>query len=168
MGSQCTWPVVFTIPGMSEERWRPSVTVAAVIERDGHYLLVEEMTPEGLRLNQPAGHLDPGESLLQAVVREAREETTCDFTPEALLGVHLARFERAGETITYLRFAFCGTAGEPVPGRLLDQPIVRTLWLTPAEIAERAPMHRSVLVQRCIDEHRAGLRFPLEVLRGMA
>jgi 8-oxo-dGTP pyrophosphatase MutT (NUDIX family) len=168
MGSQCTWPVVFTIPGMSEERWRPSVTVAAVIERDGRYLLVEEMTPEGLRLNQPAGHLDPGESLLQAVVREAREETTCDFTPEALLGVHLARFERAGETITYLRFAFCGTAGEPVPGRLLDQPIVRTLWLTPAEIAERAPMHRSVLVQRCIDEHRAGLRFPLDVLRGMA
>ncbi|MCB1997120.1 MAG: NUDIX hydrolase [Burkholderiaceae bacterium] len=153
---------------MSDERWRPSVTVAAVIEHAGRYLLVEEHTPEGLRLNQPAGHLDPGESLLQAVVREAREETACDFRPEALLGVHLARFERGAETITYLRFAFCGTVGAPVPGRVLDTPIVRTLWLTPDEIAARAAEHRSVLVQRCIDEHRAGLRFPLDVLRGMA
>lgn len=150
-----------------DERWRPSVTVAAVIEDGGRYLLVQEHTPEGLRLNQPAGHLDPGESLLQAVVREVREETACDFAPQALLGVHLARFERAGDTITYLRFAFCGTVGDPVPGRALDTPIVRTLWLTPEEIAARAAEHRSVLVQRCIDEHRAGLRFPLDVLRGM-
>ncbi len=151
---------------MSEDRWHPNVTVAAVIERVGRYLLVEEMTPEGLRLNQPAGHLDPGESLLQAVVRETREETACDFLPEALLGVHLARFERAAQTITYLRFAFCGSAGDPVIGRVLDEPILRTLWLTSEEIAERAAEHRSVLVQRCIDDHRAGLRFSLEVLRG--
>lgn len=153
---------------MSDERWRPSVTVAAVIEHAGRYLLVEEHTPEGLRLNQPAGHLDPGESLLQAVVREVREETACDFTAQSLLGVHLARFTRVGEAITYLRFAFCGTVGAPVPGRVLDTPIVRTLWLTPEEIAARAAEHRSVLVQRCIDDHRAGLRFPLDVLRGGA
>lgn len=151
---------------MSQDRWHPSVTVAAVIARGGRYLLVEEMTPEGLRLNQPAGHLDPGESLLQAVVREAREETACDFLPQALLGVHLARMQRADQTITYLRFAFCCSASEPVIGRVLDDPIVRTLWLTPEEIAGRAAEHRSVLVQRCIDEHRAGLRFSLEVLRG--
>jgi len=154
------------MPGMSEDRWRPSVTVAAVIERDGRYLFVEEHTPEGLRLNQPAGHLEPGETLLQAVVREAREETARDFDPEALLGVHLARFERAGETITYLRFAFCGRAGDEVPGRQLDAPIVRTLWLTPDELRVRAAEHRSTLVQRCVDEHAAGVRFPLEVLRG--
>ncbi len=153
-------------PPPSDARWRPSVTVAAVIERDGRYLLVQEHTPEGLRLNQPAGHLDPGESLLQAVVREVREETACDFAPQALLGVHLATFTRAADTITYLRFAFCGTVGEPLPGRVLDAPIVRTLWLTPEEIAARAAEHRSVLVQRCVDEHRAGLRFPLDVLRG--
>jgi len=151
---------------MADERWRPSVTVAAVIEREGRYLLVEERTPEGLRLNQPAGHLDPGETLIQAVAREVREETGCDFVPQALVGVHLARIERSFETVTYLRFAFCGTVGEPVPGRVLDSPIVRTLWLTAEEIAARATMHRSPLVQRCIDEHRAGLRFDLGVLRG--
>lgn len=146
-------------------RWRPGVTVAAVVERDGRYLLVQEHTPEGLRLNQPAGHLDPGESLLQAVLREVREETACDFRPQALLGVHLARIARGGDTITTLRFAFCGTVGEPVPGRVLDAPIVRTLWLSAEEIAARAAEHRSVLVQRCIDDHRAGMRYPLELLR---
>ena len=79
------------------ERWQPSVTVAAIIERDGRYLLVEEHTPEGLRLNNPAGHLEPGESPLQGVVREALEETARAFTPEALVGVYLARFQRAGD-----------------------------------------------------------------------
>ena len=80
---------------MNQDRWKPSVTVAAVIERDGHFLLVEEETPEGVRLNQPAGHLDPGESLLEAVVREALEETACPFTPTALLGVYMSRFVRS-------------------------------------------------------------------------
>ncbi len=149
---------------MAEERWRPSVTVAAVIERDGRYLMVEEMTPEGLRLNQPAGHLDPGESLPQAVAREALEETACRFTPEALLGVYLARFQRPGLDVTYLRFAYLGTAGEPEPGRALDTPIVRTLWLTADEVRARAAEHRSPLVMRCIDDHRAGRRLPLDAV----
>lgn len=158
-----------------DERWRPSVTVAAVIERDGRFLLVEEHTPEGLRLNNPAGHLEPGETPEQAVVREALEETARAFVPEALLGVYLARFVRPGggtgdaaaaEDITYLRFAYSGRVGEPLPGRALDTAIVRTLWLTPEEIARAASRHRSPLVMRCIDDHLAGVRHPLALVRG--
>ena len=146
------------------ERWKPSVTVAAVIERDGRYLLVEEHTPEGLRLNNPAGHLDPGESPLQAVVRETLEETAHAFRPTALVGVYLARFQRAQEDITYLRFAFCGEAGAREPGRVLDHGIVRTVWLTPEELHATADRHRSPLVLRCIEDHRAGRRHPLDLV----
>ena len=91
-------------------RWKPSVTVAAIIERDGRYLLVEEETPEGLRLNNPAGHLDPGESPEQGVARETLEETAFQFTPTALVGMYLSRFQResTGEDVTYQRFAYCG------------------------------------------------------------
>jgi len=148
---------------MPTERFRPSVTVAAVIERDGRYLLVEEHTPEGLRLNNPAGHLEPGESPLQGVVREALEETACRFEPEALVGVYLARPDPAGPT--YLRFAFCGTVGEPEPGRALDHGIVRTLWLTPQEIESRRERHRSPLLWQCVADHAAGRRYPLHLLR---
>ncbi|MEK8046657.1 NUDIX hydrolase [Ideonella margarita] len=151
---------------MAQERWKPSVTVAAVIERDGRYLLVEEMTPEGLRLNNPAGHLDPGESLLQAVVRETLEETARPFVPEALTGIHLARLERhqTAEDITYLRFAFCGAVGEEIAGRVLDTPVVRTLWMSLDEVRSSTARHRSPLVLQCVKEHAAGQRFPLEVL----
>lgn len=149
---------------MPTERFRPSVTVAAIVERDGRYLLVEEHTPEGLRLNNPAGHLDPGESLLQAVVREVLEETACRFTPEALVGVYQARLQRGAEDISYLRFAFCGTVGEPQPGRALDDGIVRTLWLSPADIEASVARHRSPLLWRCIADHRAGRRHPLDLL----
>jgi 8-oxo-dGTP pyrophosphatase MutT (NUDIX family) len=147
-------------------RWTPSSTVAAIIEHDGRYLMIEEHTPEGLRLNSPAGHLDPGESPLQGVVRETLEETTCDFTPSALLGVYLSRFQRAstGEDITYLRFAFCGTVGEPKPELTLDTGIVRTLWMTPDELRACPERHRSPLVMRCVDDHVAGRRFPLETI----
>ena len=156
---------------MGTERWKPSVTVAAIVERAGRYLLVEEHTPEGLRLNQPAGHLDPGESPEQAVVRECLEETACSFVPQALLGVYLARFERpagagqAAEDITYLRFAYSGTAGEPEPGRALDTPIVRTLWLTPDELRAQAHRLRSPLVLRCIADHQAGVRHALDAVQ---
>lgn len=151
---------------MSTERWKPSVTVAAVIEREGRYLLVEEMTPEGLRLNNPAGHLDPGEGLAAAAAREALEETACPFEPQVLVGVYLARLRReaTGEDITYLRFAFGGTVGEPIPGRALDHPVVRTLWLTLAEIRASQARHRSPLLLQCVEDHAAGRRFPLELL----
>jgi 8-oxo-dGTP pyrophosphatase MutT (NUDIX family) len=159
---------------MGSERWRPSVTVAAVIAHGGRYLLVEERTPEGLRLNQPAGHLDPGESPMQGVVREALEETARVFAPEALVGVYLARFQRPArpgrpaqeaEDVTYLRFAYCGAVGEAIAGRALDEPVVRTLWLTPDEIVARRAEWRSDLVGRCIADHRAGRRYPLELVQ---
>lgn len=144
-------------------RWKPSVTVAAIIERDGRYLLVEEHTPEGLRLNNPAGHLDPGEGPEQGVAREALEETAFTFTPTALVGVYLSRFQRAstGEDITYLRFAYSGDLGAFDPGRTLDTGIVRTVWMSPDEVRASADRHRSPLVLRCIEDHRAGQRFPL-------
>ncbi len=150
----------------SDTRWKPSVTVAAVIEHEGRFLLVEEHTAEGLRLNNPAGHLDPGESLLQAVVREVLEETARAFTPTHLIGTYLARLQRdrTGEDITYLRFAFTGVVGAPEPGRALDDGIVRTLWLTPAEIEASRERHRSPLLWRCVQDHLAGRRYPLELL----
>lgn len=148
------------------ERFKPSVTVAAVIEREGRYLLVEEHTPEGLRLNNPAGHLEPGEALAAACAREALEETTHTFTPTALVGIYLSRFVRPaiGEEISYLRFAFCGELGPQVAGRNLDAGIVRTLWLTPEEVRASRERHRSPLLLRCIEDHLAGQRHPLALL----
>jgi 8-oxo-dGTP pyrophosphatase MutT (NUDIX family) len=149
-------------------RWKPSVTVAAIIERHGRFLLVEEETADGLKLNNPAGHLDPGESPLEGCVREALEETTHAFQPTALLGVYLSRLQRptaeGTEDITYLRFAFTGELGDVVPGRQLDQGIVRTLWLTPDEIRASAARHRSPLLLRCMEDHLRGQRFPLELV----
>jgi 8-oxo-dGTP pyrophosphatase MutT (NUDIX family) len=151
---------------MMNTRWKPSVTVSAIIERDGRYLLVEEETPEGLRLNNPAGHLDPGESPEQGVAREALEETAHEFAPTALVGIYLSRFqrERSGEDITYLRFAFCGELGAFDPNRTLDTGIVRTLWMTPDELRASADRHRSPLVLRCIEDHLAGRRLPLDAV----
>ena len=153
------------MPAMPE-RWKPSVTVAAVVERDGRYLLVEEHTPEGLMLNNPAGHLDPGESPQQGVVREALEETACVFTPDRLVGIYLSRFQRParGEDVTYLRLAFGGTVGAPDPARRLDDGIVRTVWLTLAEVRASRARHRSTLVLRCIEDHAAGKRLPLDAI----
>ncbi len=142
------------------------MTVAAVIERDGKFMLVEEETSEGLKLNNPAGHLDPGESLVDGCAREALEETTHRFTPTALVGVYMSRMQRAstGEDITYLRFAFCGELGEAQPGAELDTGIVRTLWMTPEEIRDSASRHRSPLLLRCMDDYIAGQRLPLPLL----
>lgn len=171
------------------ERWKPSVTVAAIIEADGRFLLVEEHTPQGLKLNNPAGHLDPGESPQQGAVREALEETARIFTPDRLVGVYVARLQRpavmeppgcatpqggaadleaarrpAGEDITYLRFAFGGTAGAVDPDRVLDTPIVRTLWMSLDEVRASRERHRSPLVLQCIEDYCAGRRYPLEVV----
>jgi 8-oxo-dGTP pyrophosphatase MutT (NUDIX family) len=145
--------------------------VAAVVEADGRYLLVEERTPEGLRLNNPAGHLDPGETPEQGVARECLEETACAFLPQALVGVYLARFERPASTdrpaedITYLRFAYGGTVGAPDPARTQDSPIERTVWMTLDDVRASAPRHRSPLVLRCIEDHAAGIRHPLGVVQ---
>ena len=122
------------------QRWKPSVTVAAIIERrvgsTQEFLLVEEHTPEGLKLNNPAGHLDPRESPEQGVIREVLEETACVFTPDRIVGTYLSRFQRpaTGEDVTFLRFAFGGTVGEPDQNRTLDHGIVRSLWMTLDEL----------------------------------
>lgn len=164
---------------MNAARWKPSVTVAAVIEKEGRFLLVEEHTPEGLRLNNPAGHLDPGESPAEGCAREALEETTYRFEPTALVGIYLSRFQRASreagnggpedheavtEDVTYVRFAFCGTVGEPDPALRLDTGIVRTLWLTADEIRASVDRHRSPLLLRCMEDYLAGRRFPLDAV----
>jgi 8-oxo-dGTP pyrophosphatase MutT (NUDIX family) len=152
---------------MTTERWKPNVTVAAVIEDGaGRFLLVEEHTPEGLRLNTPAGHLDPGESPQQGAAREALEETGRPFTPNCFLGVYLARFRRPsrGEDVTYLRLAFGGTAGDADPSRTLDTGIVRTLWMTLDEVRASRERHRSPLVLECIEHLAAGRRYPLELV----
>jgi 8-oxo-dGTP pyrophosphatase MutT (NUDIX family) len=151
---------------MGADRWKPSVTVAAVIEKDGRYLMIEEMTRDGLRINNPAGGLEPGESPIAGAMREALEETACHFTPEAFLGVYVARNpdSQRGPGVTYMRFAFCGTASGPVPGRTLDSPVVRTLWMTAEEIAAARDRLRGPLVLQCIEDHRAGRRLPLDAI----
>lgn len=153
-------------------RWKPSVTVAAVISKqvDGiqKFLLVEEQTRDGLKLNNPAGHLDPGESLVQGCARETLEETAFYFTPTALVGVYMSRFEQVQSDgvldITYLRFAFCGELGVHVEGQALDVGIVRTLWLTADEIRASHDRHRSPLLVRCMEDYLAGQRYPLDLV----
>lgn len=142
------------------------MTVAAVMEREGRFLMVEEETSEGLRLNNAAGHLEPGESPAEGCAREALEETAHPFRPTHLLGVYLSRFRHVanGADITYLRFAFCGEVGERVPGRPLDTGIVRTMWMTPDEIRSSVERHRSPLVLRCIEDYLRGVRYPLEAI----
>ena len=146
-------------------RWKPNVTVAAVIEQGGRFLLVEEHTSEGLKLNNPAGHLDCGETPAQACRRETLEETTHAFQPTALVGIYLSRQRKAdGGDITYMRFAFCGELGALVPGRALDHGIVRTLWLTADEVRASTARHRSPMVLKCIEDFLAGQRYPLELV----
>ena len=152
---------------MGDTRWKTSVTVAAIVERDGRYLLVEEHTRDGLRLNNPAGHLDPGESPLEAVVREALEETARTFTPRALVGVYLSRVAAPAtrpRTSPTCASRSPATWASRCPAAPLDTGIVRTLWMTPDEMRASAARHRSPLVMRCIDDHRAGRRHPLDLV----
>jgi 8-oxo-dGTP pyrophosphatase MutT (NUDIX family) len=141
--------------------WKPDVTVAAVIERDGQFLVVEERIGERMVLNQPAGHVEDGETLVSAVVRETLEETAWQFTPEALLGLYLWRSERGHST---LRIAFVGSVAEFEPERALDPPVVRTHWLSRAELAASTARLRTPLVIRCIDDYLCGRRLPLAAL----
>ena len=148
-------------------RWKPNVTVAAIIERAGHFLLVEEHTRDGLKLNNPAGHLDPGESPQDACVREVLEETAYDFTPTALVGVYLNRFTKTGseEDLTYLRFAFAGQVDAHHAERALDTGIVRALWMTADELRACPERHRSPLLLRGLDDYLAGQRFALSLVQ---
>jgi 8-oxo-dGTP pyrophosphatase MutT (NUDIX family) len=142
--------------------WKPNVTVAAIAERSGRFLLVEERTSAGVMLNQPAGHLEPDESLIDGCVREALEETAYEFSPRHLVGIY--RWPKADGRTTYLRFAFGGETGAQRADRRLDRGIVRALWLTPEEIRASRTRHRSPLVMRCVEDYLRGSRFPLELL----
>ena len=152
------------------DRWKPSVTVAAIIERRVgdtlQFLLVEEHTPEGLKLNNPAGHLDPEESPQDGVIREVLEETACVFTPDRLVGIYLSRFKRPvrDEDVTFVRFAFGGQVGAPDPARRLDDGIVRTVWLTLDELRASRARHRSPHVLGCVEDYLAGRRLPLDAI----
>lgn len=146
------------------KEWAPHVTVAAIIERDGRFLLVEESDAHGRHvLNQPAGHLEPGESLCEAVVRETFEETAWRITPQALTGIYRWVHPDNGET--FLRVCFAAQAQSHVAGQALDNDILRTLWLDHAAILAATPRLRSPLVLRSLDDYRAGLRYPLALLQ---
>ena len=144
----------------AQTRWKPHVTVAAVIERDGRFLMVEEHTEEGLQLNQPAGHLEEGESLVDAAAREVLEETAWRFAPAHLVGVYQWNWKNR----CYLRFAFGGELLNEEAGRALDDGIVRTVWMTEAELQANRARHRSPLLLQCVQDYRAGRRVPLDML----
>ncbi|WP_310493174.1 NUDIX hydrolase [Dechloromonas sp.] len=143
--------------------WKPHVTVAAVVQRDGKFLLVEEETEAGLAFNQPAGHLEEGESLIDAVAREALEETAYHFKPTHLVGVYNWTHPTKEDT-TYLRFAFAGELRGYEAGRQLDDGIVAARWLTLAEVRATQEKHRSPLILRCIEDFIAGKSCPLDLL----
>ncbi len=138
----------------------PDITVAAVVEAAGRFLLVEERINHRLVLNQPAGHVERGETLLAAVVRETREETAWRFEPLALLGVYLWRNPVSGRTI--LRFAFSGTVTDHDAAQRLDHDIVRTHWFSRLELKKHAARLRSPLVMRCVEDYLAGQRQDLQ------
>ena len=148
---------------MSTEIWKPNVVVAAIAERDGKFLLVEEEIEDGrLVFNQPAGHWDPGETLIEACVRETLEETGHAFKPTSLLGIFA--WTPPGGDKTYLRFAFCGETGARDPARKLDKEIRQALWLSVDEIRACRERHRSPLLMRCVERYLSGVRYPLDMI----
>jgi 8-oxo-dGTP pyrophosphatase MutT (NUDIX family) len=138
----------------------PDVTVAAIAETDGRFLVVEERINRRLLFNQPAGHVERGETLLAAVVREAREETAWRFEPEALVGVYLWRNPTSRREI--LRFAFTGRVSDHDAAQRLDRGIIATHWLTRSELEAREERLRSPLVLRCVRDYLAGRRSALD------
>jgi 8-oxo-dGTP pyrophosphatase MutT (NUDIX family) len=138
------------------------ITVAAVLEQDGRFLMVEELIDGRSLLNQPAGHLEDAESVAAAVVREVREETAWEFDPQALVGIYRWRQVDSGDT--FFRFCFTGRLLRHHAGQALDPDITRTLWLTAGQLAGAAGRHRSPLVSRCLGDYLKGCRYPLDIL----
>ncbi|MEE8320433.1 MAG: NUDIX hydrolase [Gammaproteobacteria bacterium] len=143
-------------------QWKPYVTVAAVVRRDDRFLLVEEEADGQVVFNQPAGHLEQNEDLIQAVKREVLEETASEFEPENIVGIYL--YPNPYADITYLRFCFSGNCTQQHPGRPLDHGILRAVWLSRAEIEAQGNKMRSPMVMRCIDDFLSGKSFPLELI----
>lgn len=143
--------------------WKPRTTVAAVVEHNQQFLLVEEEINGKMTLNQPAGHLEPDESLIEAVIRETQEETAWQFEPEALVGIY--RWKHPVKDDTYIRYCFCGQVTQHDPEQELDGDIHRALWLTLEQIEARQADHRSPLVLQCFRDYLDGHRYPLDLLR---
>jgi len=142
--------------------WKPHATVAAIIERDNKYLMVEELVNNERVFNQPAGHLDPDESLIDAVIRETLEETAWNFTPEAITGIYLWKHPDNGES--FLRVAFCGVCDNHQSQLALDDGIIQAVWMSRDELTQQQQQLRSPMVINCIDDYKAGKRFPMDML----
>lgn len=147
---------------MKKQQFKPNTTVAAIVEQNGKFLLVEEQTDRGNRYNQPAGHLEDNETLIQAVIRETMEEAAYEFTPEFLLGIY--HWKHTHNDTTYLRFAFIGKAGVHYPMQALDDGIVQAVWMSIDEMREKASLMRSPQVLMCVEHFLAGKRYPLQVV----
>lgn len=147
---------------MTKETWKPNATVAAIVEENGKFLLVEEETSRGNRYNQPAGHLEDNETILSAVIRETLEETAYDFQPEALLGIY--HWKHTHNDTTYLRFAFIGQVQNHRPDQILDDGIIRTVWMSVEEMREKAALMRSEQVLTCVEDYLSGKHYPLETI----
>lgn len=143
-------------------QWMPHATVAAIVEDNGKFLLVEEITERGNRFNQPAGHLEDNETLIEAVVRETLEETAYLFKPESLLGVYHWKHEH--NDTTYLRFAYIGSVSNHKPDMTLDEGIIRAVWMTAEEMRSNAMLMRSPQVLNCVEDYLSGQKFPLSVV----
>jgi ADP-ribose pyrophosphatase YjhB (NUDIX family) len=142
--------------------WKPHTTVAAIIERDSKFLMVEELIHGERVFNQPAGHLDPDEGLIDAVIRETQEESAWQFVPEAVTGIYLWKHPENGKT--FLRFAVCGSCKNHDPEQTLDDGILAAVWKTREELLENPLTLRSPMVIKCIDDYLAGKRYPLDML----
>jgi 8-oxo-dGTP pyrophosphatase MutT (NUDIX family) len=147
---------------ISNRTWMAHATVAAIVEHNNLFLLVEEETDRGNRFNQPAGHLEDNETIIEAVIRETQEETAYTFTPTALLGIYHWKHEHNNST--YLRFAFIGKVSSHQPNQALDDGIIRTVWMSIEEIREKAMLMRSPQVVTCFEDYLAGKTFPLAVI----
>ena len=143
-------------------QWKPNVTVAAIAEDNGRYLLVEEDVDNLIVFNQPAGHLEKNETLLDAVKREVMEETAREFEPQSLVGVYL--YPNPHRDIMYLRFCFAGRCIQHHADEPLDDGIIRAVWMTRDEIEASHEKMRSPMVRRCLDDYLSGKRYPLEML----
>lgn len=150
---------------MSKQQFKPHSTVAAIIEQNGKFLLVEEATGRGNRFNQPAGHLEDNETLIEAVIRETLEESAYDFVPTALLGIY--HWKHPHNDTTYLRFAFIGKVGTHYPDRQLDDGIIRAVWMSADEVREKSALTRSPQVLTCIEDYLNGTSYPLEVITNL-
>jgi 8-oxo-dGTP pyrophosphatase MutT (NUDIX family) len=147
---------------VKKEIWKPNATVAAIVEKEGKFLLVEETTSRGNRFNQPAGHLEDNETIINAVIRETLEETAYDFCPSALLGIY--HWKHDHNHTTYLRFAFIGSVGKHYAEQRLDDGIIRAVWMSIDEIREKKALMRSDQVLTCFEDYLAGKHYPLETI----